>query len=135
MNRAVPAVLAALLLAGCGKTVPPPGIVALQPYKFAGNWVFDDSKTGLSREAFVGGTPEIIEDMTKGIPGAEKGFCLLFSAQPFPGSTHKLVWRRGDRKGNWYYCEQTKAEGWLCAALFRYFPAAPKEIHAAAKKR
>jgi hypothetical protein len=34
------------------------------------------------------------------IPGAEKGFRLLFSAPPFPGFTVKLDWRREEYAGN-----------------------------------
>lgn len=110
-------------------------IVVIAPYKYAGTWVFDDPAAGLTREPFVSGIPEMIDDMVKNIPNADKGFRLLFSAQPFPGYTRKLTWRRGDSTGNWYYCEQYGKEGWLCPGLFRYYRKAPPEIYAKAEPR
>ena len=110
-------------------------ILVIAPYKYAGTWVIDDPSVGLSREPFVSGIPEMINELVKDIPDAEKGFRLFFSARPFPGHTHKLLWRRGDSNGNWYYCEKFDKEGWLCPALFRYYPKAPKEIYIRAEKK
>ena len=70
----------------------------------------------------------MIDRMVADIPNAEKGFRAVFSAAPFPGSTEKLEWRREESGGNWYYNERFKMEGWLCPALFKYFPTAPKTI-------
>ena len=71
-------------------------IMVVKPYKWEGMWVFDDEKTGLVREPFVAGVPEILEALLEqqGIPveEAEKGFRLIFSAIPFPG--HQLSARR-----------------------------------------
>jgi len=114
---------------------PSNSIMVIAPYRHAGTWVFDDSAVGLRREPFVAGIPEMIDDMVKDIPDADLGFRLLFSTQPFPGHTHKLSWRRGDRSGNWYYCEQYDKEGWLCPGLFRYYRDAPKEIYVKAEKK
>jgi len=114
---------------------PSNALMVIAPYKYAGTWVFDDSAVGLNREPFVSGIPEMMDDMVSNIPDAEKGFRLLFSTQPFPGHTHKLTWRRGDKSGNWYYCEQYDKEGWLCPGLFRYYQEAPKEIYAKAEKK
>ena len=113
---------------------PANALMVIAPYKYAGTWVFDDAAVGLSREPFVSGIPEMIDEMVKDIPDAQRGFRLLFSTQPFPGYTHKLVWRRGDKTGNWYYCEQYDKEGWLCPGLFRYYQEAPKEIYAKAEQ-
>jgi len=110
-------------------------LMVIAPYRYAGTWVFDDPAVGLKREPFVAGIPEMIDDMVKDIPDAEQGFRLLFSAQPFPGHTHKLEWRRGDKTGNWYYSEQFDKEGWLCPGLFRYYRDAPEEIYAKAEKK
>lgn len=107
----------------------------IAPYKYAGTWVFDDPAVGLNREPFVAGIPGMIDDMVKDIPDADKGFRLLFSARPFPGHTNKLTWRRGDKSGNWYYCERYGKEGWLCPGLFKYYEEAPKEIYAKAEKK
>jgi len=109
-------------------------LMIIEPYRYAGTWVFDDPRVRLEREPFVSGIPEMIDDMVKDIPNAEKGFRLLFSAQPFPDYTHKLEWRRGDQTGNWYYSEKFDKEGWLCPGLFKYYEEAPKEIYAKAEK-
>ena len=114
---------------------PANALMVIAPYKYAGTWVIDDPAVGLNREPFVSGIPEMIDEMVKEIPDADKGFRLLFSLQPFPGYSHKLTWRRGDKSGNWYYCEQLKKEGWLCPGLFRYYREAPKEIYAKAEKK
>jgi len=112
---------------------PANALMVIAPYKYAGTWVIDDPAVGLNREPFVSGIPEMIDEMVKDIPDADKGFRLLFSAQPFPGHTHRLTWLRGDQTGNWYYCEQLQKEGWLCPGLFRYYRAAPREIYAKAE--
>jgi hypothetical protein len=108
-------------------------IMVLQPYRHAGTWVFDDPAVGLDKEPFVCGIPEMIDDLVRDIPGADKGFRLLFSARPFPGATIKLAWRRRESDGNWYWSERHQAEGWLCPALLKYFALAPAEIHAKAE--
>lgn len=118
-----------------GTAPPSNSIMVLMPYRHAGTWVFDDPAAGLRQEPFVAGIPEMIDEMVRDIPNAEEGFRLLFSPQPFPGYTHKLVWRRGDGTGNWYYSEQLQKEGWLCPALFKYFRAAPKEIYVKAEAK
>ena len=110
-------------------------IIVIHPYRHAGTWVFDDSRTGVVREPFVSGVPEMIDKLVQDIPDAEKGFRLFFSAQPFPDYTLKLVWRREEFGGNWYYSEKYNSEGWLCPALLKYFKEAPKELYAKAEKK
>ncbi len=114
---------------------PANSLMVLMPYKHAGTWVFDDPAVGLRQEPFVAGIPEMMDEMVKDIPDADKGFRLLFSAQAFPGYSHKLSWRRGDRTGNFYYSEDYKKEGWLCPGLFKYYPTAPKEIYVKAERK
>lgn len=114
---------------------PANSLMVISPYRHAGTWVFDDPSVGLRQEPFVAGVPQMIDEMVKDIPNADKGFRLIFSTQPFPGHTEKLVWRRGDRAGNWYYSERHQQEGWLCPGLFKYFREAPKEIYAKAEKK
>jgi len=115
--------------------VPANAIMIIEPYRYAGTWVFDDPAAGLSREPFVGGVPEMIDELVKDIPNAEEGFRLLFSARPFPGYSHKLVWRRSDGTGNWYYCPEVDREGWLCPALLKYYRKPPKEIYVKAEAK
>ena len=62
-------------------------------------------------------------------------FRLIFSAGPFPGYTAKLEWRRTEFEGNWYYSSQYDMEGWLCPALLKYFPEAPKQFCVQTKSR
>lgn len=110
-------------------------ISVLYPYKHEGLWVFDDPDVGLRREPFVCGIDTMIDRLVATVPDAAKGFRLLFSTTPFPCSTVKLEWRRAEFGGNWYYCPEFEIEGWLCPALFKYFPKAPAELHAKAEAK
>ena len=89
---------------------------------------FDDAKTGLVQEPFVGGVPEMIDDLGREIPNARQGFRLLFSSQPFPGFQRRLEWVREEMNGNWYKVDQPAMEGWLCPALFNYFDKTPARL-------
>ena len=104
----------------------------LKPYKYLGTWVFDDEATGLNKEAFVAGVPEILEGLlaANNIPlaEAEKGFKLTFSAVAFPGYQLCAIWEREEGGGNWYKEKETGATGWLCPALFKYFESAPAAL-------
>jgi len=91
--------------------------------------VFDDDNTGLVREPFVEGADDIIDVMTGQIEGAADGFGLIFSAQPFPGSTLQLLRVREEHGGWWYRADTLDMEGWLCPALFLYFDEAPEQLH------
>ena len=110
-------------------------LLVIEPYKTAGTWVFDEPRLGLNREPFVAGIPQLIDHLVKDIPDADKGFRLIFSAQPFPAYDTKIVWRREEAGGNWYYSEEYHADGWLCPALFKYFRRAPKEIYVKAEAK
>jgi hypothetical protein len=104
-------------------------LFAIAPYKYEGFWVFDDPAVGLKQEPFVSGADTIIDVLTQDIPDAAKGFRLVFSMEPFPGYTARLVWNREEFNGNWYTWPDKKMEGWLCPALFKYFEKAPREIY------
>ena len=108
-------------------------ILVIRPYKYEGVWVFDDPATDLVREPFVSGADVILDRMTASLPSAASGFTLLFSEQPFPGYQCEFQWRREEFGGNWYFSPQYDMEGWLCPALFKYFPTAPERIYAQAK--
>jgi len=107
-------------------------IMVLKPYKYLGTWVFDDESTGLVKEAFVAGVPEILEGLlnANGIPleDAEKGFKLTFGAVAFPGHQLCAIWEREEAGGNWYREKETGWQGWLCPALFKYFESAPAAL-------
>ena len=104
-------------------------LLVIAPYKYQGTWVFDDPAVGLSREPFIAGIDTMIDQAVVDIPNAEKGFRAIFSASPFPGADLKLEWRREESGGNWYYSDRFNMEGWLCPALLKYFPTAPRQIY------
>ncbi len=106
-------------------------IHVIKPYKWEGLWVFDDDRVGLVKEPFVAGTDTLIDLALamKGIPAAEQGFLLLFSAHPFPGQDFELEWVREELEGNVYRSADLHAEGWLCPALLKYFDQAPPKLH------
>ncbi len=109
-------------------------ILVIQPYWSSGTWVFDDPAVGLTREPFVSGIPEMINQLVTNIPDARQGFRLLFSSDPFPGYQAKFERVRAEMGGTWY-CSTSgpQAEGWLCPALFKYFPEAPAALYAKAE--
>jgi hypothetical protein len=103
-------------------------IHVIKPYRWSGMWVFDDPAVGLVREPFVSGIPEMIDAAVRHLPHAERGFLALFSASPFPGAELILDRVREEMGGTWYRWRRTGQEGWLCPALFRYFPEAPATL-------
>jgi hypothetical protein len=103
-------------------------INVISPYRHHGMWVFDDPRTGLIREPFVAGADTMIDRAVADIPTADRGFNLIFSAFAFPNHQCRLEWRRSGSSGNWYYAPQFDLEGWLSAALFKYFEKAPNEL-------
>src|SRR5262245_40594500 len=110
-------------------------IMVIHPYKYQGVWVFDDEKADLVQEPFVGGADIILDRITAHIPAADRGVTILFSAQPFPGFQHELEWAREELMGNVYRSNDLNMEGWLCPALFKYFPTAPQRIYVEVKPK
>lgn len=104
-------------------------LMVIYPYKHHDMWVFDDDATGLVQEPFVMGIPEILEELHRiaAVDHPETGFRLIFSATPFPSYQLKGTWFKEEQGGNWYRTSDGR-EGWLCPALFKYFPTAPAEI-------
>lgn len=107
-------------------------LLVIQPYHTGKGWAFDEPRVGLKGEPFVLGVPEMIDRLSAGIPGADKSIRLIFSQNPFPGAV-RLDRRREENGGNWYYCSDYNMEGWLCPALFKFFPRAPQHIYAKAE--
>ena len=104
-------------------------LFAIAPYKFEGFWVFDDPSVGLRQEPFISGADRVLDILTAEIPGASKGFKLVFSSQPFPDFVARFIRGRPEFGGYWYSWPERDIEGWLCPALFKYFEAAPQEIY------
>jgi len=111
----------------------PNAIHVIVPYRHASTWVFDDPWVGLSQEPFVSGIPEMMDTLVANIPNAGKGFRRLFASVPFPGYQVELIKVREEYDGVWYQWADTNAEGWLCPALFLYFPEAPTRLYAKAE--
>ncbi|MBA7477313.1 hypothetical protein ES703_77065 [subsurface metagenome] len=109
-------------------------IMVIAPYWYQGTWVFDDESVGLSKEPFVAGVPEMIDNLVKAIPNARSGFRLIFSSAPFPGYQRELTWVREEYDGNWYKVGSQQMEGWLCPALLRYFDKAPEKLYVKVKQ-
>lgn len=109
--------------------VPSNTVHVIWPYNIQGIWAFDDEPLGLVREPFVGAINTMIDRLVTNIPNAKVGFRLMFSAGFIPDYDAKIVWKRKAPRGNWYYCEKFKMEGWLCPALLKYFKKPPKEIY------
>ena len=109
--------------------IVPNTLITIAPYWYEGTWVFDDPIVDLSREPFVSGTPEMINNLVKDMPDARSGFRMTFSAGPFPGYQLELIRDREEYGGNWYRTEDPPMEGWLCPALLMYFDMAPEMIY------
>lgn len=138
MKNIVVLLFLVFVVLGCQRGAVEPtsnSLLIIAPYQHEGTWVFDDASRGLLQEPFVAGIPEMIDKLVEDIPNADKGFRLTFSAQEFPGYEDKLIWRRKDKSGNWYYSETYTFEGWLCPALFKYFTEAPKTIYVKAEAK
>lgn len=112
----------------------------IYPYQIGNCWVFDDRRTGLKEEAFVLGMSEIISRVVEHhkIPDASKGFRMIFSHHPFEGFHAEISKISGGSReeGNWYEGEiyGQPMKGWLCPALYLYFPEAPARIFMRAAK-
>ena len=106
-------------------------ITVIKPYKWEGQWVFDDARVDLVREPFVAGADTLIDLAVEelGIENAGDGFLMLFSASPFPTADLHLEWVREESGGNVYVWRERDLEGWLCPALLKYFDAAPEDLH------
>jgi len=77
----------------------------------------------------------MIDLLVKDIPTAKKGFRMTFSVFPFPGFAQHIKKTREEFNGNWYkMTEAPYIEGWLCPALFKYFPVAPDDLYVKAEE-
>lgn len=113
-------------------------IHVISPYRHNGMWVFTDPVVGLKREPFVAGADTVIDIATQSIPGAGRGFNLVFSEHPFPTAQVCLkIKERGVEQihGNTYHCDELGVDAWLCPALYKYFDVAPECIYAEFKAK
>jgi hypothetical protein len=105
-------------------------MLVIEPYRQGNAWRFDEPLLHLKAEPFVQGMPEMIDKMVATLPGTNDKVRLIFSQHEFPGWQDRLDLRKEQDGGNWYYNEQYHMEGWLCPALFKFFPRAPQHIYA-----
>lgn len=107
-------------------------LLVIEPYRTGKGWAFDEPRVGLKAEPFVLGVPEMIDRLSSNVPGADKRVRLIFSQNPFPGAV-QLDRRNEENGGNWYYWKDHDMTGWLCPALFKFFPRAPRHIYVKAE--
>ncbi|HWH38556.1 MAG TPA: DUF6717 family protein [Usitatibacter sp.] len=110
-------------------------IHSIEPFRYHGLWVFSDAALDLHQEPFVSGADVMIEKLVRGVPDADHGFVLLFSAAPFPGYQVHLEWLRSQSGGYWYRSKELREEGWLTGALLKYFPEPPPHIYVQARAK
>ncbi|HZK81585.1 MAG TPA: DUF6717 family protein, partial [Humisphaera sp.] len=105
-------------------------MLVIEPYRAGKQWRFDEPLLHLKAEPFVQGMSEMIDKMAEKLPDSNNKVRLIFSQRQFPGWQERLDLRHEQDGGNWYYNEQHHMEGWLCPALFKFFPRAPQHIYA-----
>lgn len=102
-----------------------------------GIWAFDDATTGLVQEPFVGDTNILIDNMVLeagySLEEASKGIALLFSPDPFQGHQSEIYLIETTPHGSTYVNDKWDIEPWLCPALYKYFPQAPKRLFSQVK--
>lgn len=102
-------------------------LMQISAYRKNGGWSFDDASVGLVAEPFVAGIPDMI-DILADKCGAVDRVVLTFGVEAFPGANCRLDRIREEFGGNWYRWAERGMDGWLCPALFLYFPTAPEVI-------
>ncbi len=113
-------------------------IFILQPTRNRyGIWAFDDANTGLVQEPFVGDTNVLIDNMVLEagykLESAANGIALLFSPEPFQGYQSEIYLIETTPHGSTYVNDKWDIEPWLCPALYKYFPEAPKRLFSQVK--
>jgi hypothetical protein len=121
-------------------TQPQNALLIIHPYYHKEAWVFDDEEKGLVKEPFVAGADDFIDyilgKMGK-LAAGQKGFSLVFSANPFMGQQHVLFYQKKAFGGSLYKVasdpefrnHEDVNQMWLCPALFKYFSKAPKKLY------
>jgi hypothetical protein len=98
-----------------------------------GLWAFDDKRHGLIHEPFVQDMTNIISEAVVSYIGEDVDkFRIMFSANDFPGSHSRLIFKKEENDGAWYQYQKSNGkimDGWLCPALYHYFAETPSVIH------
>ena len=109
-------------------------LLVIEPYRTGKDWAFDEPRLGLKAEPLILGVPEILNKLSAEIPGSDKSIRVIFSQNPFPKAL-RMDRRHEENGGNWYYSKDYNLEGWLCPALFKFFPRAPLHIYVKADQK
>lgn len=100
-------------------------IFTISPYKYNGQWVFDDESRGLDKEALIAGADTMCDILSKG----KDNFTLVFSGAEFPGAEYSATKTFPEFQGMWYHCTANKLQFWLCRELYRFFKEAPDTLY------
>ncbi len=104
-------------------------IKLIEAYLWNGIYVFDEPSLGVTKEAFVGGSTELIGKLC----GNKERVILIFSDSPFPDYTVSTDFVKQDEGGTTYHCKKLDHTHWLCNVLMMYFEEAPKTIYVQVK--
>ena len=105
-------------------------INVINPYKYNGQWVFDDESKDLDKEPFIAGADTLIDTLTG---GSTDNCQIIFSKDAFP-TANFVVDKIGPGVGggtNYKYDINSKVKHylWLCPALLKYFNNPPSNIY------
>jgi len=105
-------------------------INVINPYKYHGQWVFDDESKGLDKEPFVAGADTLIDTLTGGLTDSCQ---IIFSKDAFPTANFVVDKVDAGPAGGTNYkynaVNNTTHKLWLCPALLKYFSNPPNNIH------
>lgn len=122
----------------------------IKPYWQHNAWVFDDERVGLLAEPLVGNINMMVDYMllekiidarspesrasALSLCRRNPNFTLTFTDTATAiDNALKLDLLRSSLSGSDYFCSKYGLEGWLCPALFLYYPTAPKALYAEVK--
>ena len=106
-------------------------IHVLHPYRYAGQWVFNDPRVELRGEPLMGVAGQLLDLLIarEKIKRAEWGFRLLFAATPFPGHQVVLTLKQASYVGAEYAFAGFTQPVWLCPGIYKYFERAPATLY------
>ena len=109
-------------------------VSVLFPYVNKNNQlVFDDERFGLSEEAFVFGSDDLLIELAEknGIKDLKAGFKLIYSKTFIPTYDCVVQLMGNDGHDGHFYAplDDQARQIWLCPALLHYFHEAPENIY------
>ena len=105
-------------------------VMVINPYKYKGQWVFDDDRVGLVKEPFVAGADTFLDMVTDNAESCK----IVFSKHSVPGYNVALNKMKPEAGGTiyevWDPIQFNGFELWLCPALLKYFKEPPLRLYA-----